>query len=215
MECAFPLSIPEGVTLGIEYVLHSIRWAKLAGCPRVDTTDDRFKPEGMTEREVMDMMRGIYRKIVRVAEDYEIVIDIEPHGYFTTKPDAMAEMLSFADSPYLRLNLDTGNTFIAGQDPVVFVDRFAQKISHVHIKDVSPSLAAASRGGMTGIPISQCAVGDGVNAKNIVTCIEKLAAAGFNGVLSIECEGEGGPMIERSLAWLRDVVAKAGKPVAG
>jgi hypothetical protein len=30
---------------------------------------------------------------------------------------------------------------------------------------------------------------------------------GFQGVLSIECEGQGGPMIERSLAWVRELVA--------
>ena len=41
IDAAFPLSIPEGATLGVEYVMRTIRWAKLAGCPRVDTTDDR------------------------------------------------------------------------------------------------------------------------------------------------------------------------------
>ncbi len=30
-----------------------------------------------------------------------------------------------------------------------------------------------------------------------------LAESGYDGVLSMECEGQGGPMIEKSLAWLR------------
>jgi len=207
IDAAFPLSLPEGATLGVEYVLHTIRWAKLAGCPRIDTTDDRFPPKDMTERETLDMMRGLYRRIVRVAEEYEITINIEPHGYFTTKPAYMAEMLSFGDSPWLRMNMDTGNTFIAGQDPVAFLDSLIGKVSHVHIKDVSASLAAAARGELTGIAVSHAALGDGVNAANIVKCIEKLLASGYDGVLSIECEGQGGPMIEKSLAWLRGVVA--------
>ena len=59
---------------------------------------------------------------------------------------------------------------------------------------------------MTGIAVSHCALGDGVNAANIIRCIEMLVAAGYSGVLSIECEGQGGPMIEKSLAWLRGVV---------
>jgi sugar phosphate isomerase/epimerase len=208
IDAAFPLSLPEGATLGVEYILHTIRWAKLAGCPRVDTTDDRNAPQGMTERETLDMMRGLYRRIVRVAEDYEITINIEPHGHFTTRPEFMAEMLAFADSPYLRMNMDTGNTFIAGQDPVAFLERFADKVSHVHIKDVSDSLAAAARGELTGIAVSHSALGDGVNAENIVRAIELLARKGYDGVLSIECEGQGGPMIEKSLAWLRGVVAR-------
>jgi len=208
VDAAFPLSVPEGATLGVEYVLHTIRWAKLAGCPRIDTTDDRLPPKGMTDRETLDMMRGLYRRIVQVAEEYEIIINIEPHGYYTTKPAYMAEMLAFADSPFLRMNMDTGNTFIAGQDPVAFLDSLIAKVSHVHIKDVSQSLAADARGELTGIAVSHCALGDGVNAGNIIACIEKLLAAGYDGVLSVECEGQGGPMIEKSLAWLREVVGR-------
>jgi len=145
------------------------------------------------------MMRNLYQQIVRVAEAYEVTINIEPHGYFTTKPDYMAEMLDFADSPFLRMNMDTGNNFIAGQDPVAFLDRFMTRVNHVHIKDVSESLAAVARGELTGIAVSHSALGDGVNAANIIRGIEKLVAAGYSGVLSIECEGQGGPMIERSL----------------
>jgi len=208
LDAAFPLSRPEGATLGVEYILHTLRWAHVAGCPRIDTTDDRFKPQGMTERECLSHMRGIYRQVLKYAELYRIVINIEPHGYFTTKPEFMEEMLSFADSPCLHMNMDTGNTFIAGQDPVAFLERFQDRIDHVHIKDVSSSLAAASRGELTGIAVSHCAIGDGVNAANIRPSLEVLAAAGYGGVLSLECEGQGGPMIDRSLAWVRSLLAE-------
>ncbi len=205
IDAAFPLSLPEGATLGVEYAINTIRWAKSAGCPRVDTTDDRNRPQDASDREVMEHMRRCYRQILRVAEAHEITVNIEPHGYYTTKPDFMAEMLAFANSPWLRLNMDTGNTFIAGQDPVGFLDRFRQHVSHVHIKDVSESLAASARGELTGIAVSHCAIGDGVNAENIKRCIESLMRSGYDGILSMECEGQGGPMIERSLAWLRGV----------
>jgi len=214
LDAAFPMSLAEGATLGVEYVLHSLRWAKLAGCPRIDTTDDRNAPPGLTEREALDLMRRSYQQILRVAEAYETVINIEPHGYFTTKPDFMAEMLAFVDSPFLRLNMDTGNTFIAGQDPVAFLDRFKAKVSHVHVKDVSPSLAAAARGELTGIAVSHCAIGEGVNADNIRRCVDILVGMRFEGVLSMECEGQGGPMIERSLAWVRRLVADANARMA-
>jgi sugar phosphate isomerase/epimerase len=160
----------------------------------------------MTDREALDHMRRIYTQIVRVAETYEITINIEPHGYFTTKPWFMEEMLSFVDSPYLGMNMDTGNTYIAGQDPVAFLEKFKQRVGHVHIKDVSPSLAESARGDLTGIAVSHCAIGDGVNADNIRRCVEILAACGYTGVLSLECEGSGGPMIERSLAWVRQML---------
>ena len=206
VDAAFPLSTPEGATLGVEYVLHTIPWAKLAGCPRIDTTDDHKRPEGMTDREVMEQMRQIYRRILRTAEAYQVTINIEPHGYYTTKPDFLAEMLSFVDSPYLRLNMDIGNVFIAGQNPVKFVEQFHDKISHVHVKDVSQTLATESHGELTGIGNSQCAIGDGVNAANVRTCVELLASRGYRGVLTIECEAQGG-LIESSLAWMRQLIA--------
>ena len=206
LDAAFPLSRPEGASLGVEYVLHTIRWAHIVGCPRIDTTDDRFQPASMTDREALDHMRRIYTQIVRVAESYKIAINIEPHGYFTTKPWFMEEMLSFVDSPYLGMNMDTGNTFIAGQDPVAFLEKFQERVDHVHIKDVSSSLYESARGQLTGIAVSHCAIGEGVNADNIRRCVEILSASGYSGVLSLECEGLGGPMIEKSLDWLRGVV---------
>ena len=212
LDAAFPLSRPEGITLGVEYILHSIRWAKLAGCPRIDTTDDRFPPAGMSEREAIEHMRRIYMQVLPVAEAYDIIINIEPHGHFTTKPEFMAEMLNFSDSPYLRLNMDTGNTFIAGQDPVKYLKKFIKKVSHVHLKDVSESLAAAARGKDTGIAASHCSLGGGVNADNIRTCLAVLRDSGYTGALSIECEGQGGPMIEQSLTWLRKTLAELNIP---
>jgi sugar phosphate isomerase/epimerase len=207
LDAAFPLSRPEGPTLGVEYILRTLRWAHVAGCPRLDTTDDRFQPRGMTERECLEQMRKIYRHVIRYAELYKIVINIEPHGYFTTKPEFMEEMLAFTDSPYLGMNMDTGNTFIAGQDPVRFLEKFKRRVNHVHIKDVSPSLAGSARGELTGIAVSHCAIGEGVNAENIRRCVDLLASSGYAGVLSLECEGQGGPMIDRSLAWVRGLLA--------
>jgi sugar phosphate isomerase/epimerase len=207
LDAAFPLSLPEGATLGVEYILHTLRWAKLVGCRFIDTTDARDRPPGMTDQETLAHMKRIYRQVVPVAEQYEIIINIEPHGYYTTKPEFMEEMLSFCDSPHLMMNMDTGNTFIAGQDPVAFLRRFKDRVSHFHIKDVSPSLAASSKGELTGIAVSHCAIGDGVNAENIVQCLDILRQMGYSGVVSLECEGQGGPMLEKSLGWVRKVLS--------
>lgn len=211
IDAAFPVSLPEGSTLGVRYIINTIRWAKLAGCRHVDTTDDRFAPPGLTDSQAMEMMKRIYGEVVDIAARYDVIIDIEPHGYYTTKPEFMEKMLNFVDSPYLRMNMDTGNTFIAGQDPVAFLTKFKNKVAHVHVKDVSESLAASMRGELTGIAVSQCAIGDGVNGANIRKCFDILADIGFDGVVSLECEGQGGPMIEKSLAFVRQIVNDANK----
>ncbi len=213
VDAAYPLSGKDGPLYGVPYVLKTLQWAKLTGCDKIATTDGLDKPEGLDDDEAMALMRRSYQQIVEVAEVYEISINIEVHGYFTTNPERLAEMLDFCDSPYLGLNLDTGNSFIAGQDPVAFARRFKDRISHVHVKDVSQSLAAAVRGEETGIAVSQCALGDGANADNIRGCLEVLRDSGFTGVLSMECEGQGGPMIEKSLAWVRDTLRELNIPI--
>jgi inosose dehydratase len=203
LDAAYPLSGKDGPLYGVPYVLKSIPWAKHAGCERIATTDGLHQPEDLSDGEAMEMMKRSYAQILEVAEAYEITVNIEVHGYFTTNPDMLERMLHFCDSPFLRLNLDTGNSFIAGRDPVAFCRRLQEYVNHVHIKDVSSSLAAAVRGEQTGIAVSQCAIGDGVNADNIRSVLQILRERGYDGVLSMECEGQGGPMIERSLAWLR------------
>ncbi len=212
VDAAYPLSGPCGPTLGLPYVLKSIPWARHAGCDRVATTDGMQKPEGLDDEAAMELMKGVYQRIVECAEAYDVTITIEVHGYFTTNPDMVERMLDFVDSPKLRMNFDTGNTFIAGRDPVEFCKRFIDRIAHVHVKDVSASMAEAMRGKDTGIAISHCAIGDGVNAENIKTCLGLLRDRGFDGVLSLECEGQGGPLIERSLAWVRATLAELGIP---
>lgn len=210
VDAAYPLSGKDGPLRGVPYVMKSIQWAHLIGCPYVDTTDGMHAPQGLDDNQAMELMKRSYEQIVEVAEAHQITVNIEPHGHFTTRPEMMARMLDFCDSPYLRMNMDTGNTFIAGQDPVAFLRRFLDRVSHVHIKDVAESLAMAKQGEQTGIAVSQCAIGDGVNADNIRQCLVLLRDRDFDGVVSIECEGQGGPMIERSLAWVRQTFTELG-----
>lgn len=208
VDAAYPLSGEDGPLRGVPYVIKAIAWAAQIGCPCVDTTDGLQAPEGLKDHEAMRLMKRSYEQILRVAEAHQIIVNIEPHGYFTTNPDRMEEMQAFSSSPYLRMNMDTGNTFIAGQDPVAFLKRLVKRVSHVHVKDVSESLAKAVRGGQTGIAVSQCSLGEGVNAGNINHCLKLLRDSGYSGVLSIECEGQAGPMIEQSLAWLRQTLSQ-------
>jgi sugar phosphate isomerase/epimerase len=213
LDAAYPLSLPNADSLGTRYIINSIRWASLAGCTHIDTTDHMHKPAGLTDDQAMEMMKRIYGEVLETAVHYNMIINIEPHGYYTTKPDFMAQMLNFFDTPLLRMNMDTGNTFIAGQDPVAFLTRFKDRVSHVHVKDVSQTLAASLRGELTGIAVSQTAIGDGVNVDNIKKCFDILVDIGYDGIVSIECEGQGGPMIEKSLAWVRDLVADANQRI--
>jgi sugar phosphate isomerase/epimerase len=41
---------------------------------------------------------------------------------------------------------------------------------------------------------------------NIRECVKLLVEAGYDGVLSLECEGQGGPMLERSRQWVNELI---------
>jgi sugar phosphate isomerase/epimerase len=200
---AYPITGPLGATFGVRYAQRAIQFASAIGCPRVDTTDGQFKPEGYTDEDVLAITKENYKQIIEWAEDYGITVNIETHGPYTNDPEILEQMLNFGDSSRLGFNLDTGNTFIAGGNPVDFLKRFLPKLNYMHIKDVSESLAAALRGEDTGIAMSESPIGQGVNAGNISECIKLLKEADWSGVLSVECLGTD-ENLEASISWLRE-----------
>lgn len=202
IDAAYPMSGPDGQYRGIPYTIEAVKFARAVGAPCVDTTDGATKPAGYSDAEVMVLMKQYYRVMLEWAESHEIILNIEPHGPYTNNPDVMEELFASFDSPWLGLNFDTGNTFIAGNDPVKFLRRFRHKLRHCHIKDVSEELAKAVRGEETGIATSVVGIGEGVNAENIAGCIEILKEINYDGVISIECEAAPGK-VEQSLEWLR------------
>jgi sugar phosphate isomerase/epimerase len=208
IDAAYPITGPMGATVGVRYAQRAIAFAHLIGCPRVDTTDGQFKPEGYTDDEVMAITKQNYRQILEWAEDFEVVVNIETHGPYTNDPELLDRMLNFFDTPWLRFNLDTGNTFIAGGNPVDFLQRFLPKLSYLHIKDVSESLAAAMRGEETGIAMSESPIGSGVNAQNIAACLQILKKEKWDGVISIECSGTD-ENLTASIEWLRKQLGQA------
>ncbi len=210
LDAAFPMSRPEGPSVAVPYVIAAIRWSALAGCPMVDTTDGLEKPEGYSEEAVLAAMREGYARIMETAERYGITVTIETHGFFTGRPEYMERMLDFVDSPLLRMTFDTGNVFIAGQDPAAFLRRFVERVVHVHVKDVAPALSQSSRGKQSGIGMSHSAIGEGENAENIIECLKVLMESKFSGAVSVECDAAGGPVMEQSLSWFGETADSLG-----
>ena len=203
---SYPMMGPNGSAFGVQYVQQSIRFAAEVGCPMVDTVDGAFEIPGLSLDEVFRITCDNYRQCLPWAEDYNVVINIETHGPYTSNQDFMLRLFEHFDSPYLRFNFDTGNTFIAGKDPLEFCKAFRKYLSHCHIKDVSPALAAAVRGEETGIGSSEVPVGGGVNADNIRAVIRYLQETDWDGAVSLECSGTD-ENTRKSLEFMRSVVA--------
>ena len=206
IDAAYPMMGPDGSTHGVPYVQQAIRFAAEIGCPIVDTTDGARKTEGYTDEAVFRITCENYKQCLAWAEDYDVIINVEPHGPYTNDGEFMERLFTHFESEHLGLNLDTGNTFIAGNDPVAYLKRFRKYLCHAHIKDVSQGLATAIQGQETGIACSEVPIGGGVNANNIKQCIQHLQETDWNGVLSIECSGTD-ENIRGSIEFLRGVLA--------
>jgi sugar phosphate isomerase/epimerase len=207
---SYPMMGPNGSAFGVPYVQQSIRFAAELGCPMVDTVDGAFETPGMSRKEVFRVTCDNYAQCLPWAESYKVIINVEPHGPYTNDIEFMERLFKHFDSAWLRCNFDTGNTFIAGHDPLDYLKALRPYVSHCHVKDVSAELAAAARGEETGIGSSIVPVGGGVNAGNVKRCIEHLQKTKWDGVVSIECHGSD-QNTEASVRWMREVVQAKGK----
>lgn len=188
----------------IDFIQRGILFSSHLGVPCVDTTDGKFKTEGMSDKEQLDYIKYHLRQCLPYAENHKVIINVEPHGPFTTKPEILLEIVEYFESEYVQINFDTGNTFISGQDPLEFLKAVRKYVNHVHVKDVSKELAEAARGKSTGISASTVHIGEGVNAPNISKCIQYLSETDWDGVLSIESDGEDN--VVKSLAWMKSQI---------
>ncbi|MBE3101344.1 MAG: sugar phosphate isomerase/epimerase [Firmicutes bacterium] len=185
---SYPMMGFDGAVYGVQYVQQCIRFARDLGCPKVDTTDSG-RVYDMPREDILKQTIRNYQECLKWAEDYKIIINVEPHGPYTGDIDFMQKLFSHFESEYLRFNMDTGNTYIQGNDPLEFLKTLRKYVTHAHIKDVSAGLAAALRGEATGIGVSEVGIGEGVNADNIKKCIQFLKETNWDGDVSIECSG--------------------------
>ena len=198
-----PLMRPE---ISVPYLEKAIRFAAAIGAPVVNT-DEGIRPAWVSLDEAWPVMKYTLTTVLRTAARYGIYIGIEPHQSISTTTAGLLRIATLVDSPYLKVNYDTGNAFLGGEDPYEGLKAVLDRLIHVHAKDIAIQHAEAERGKVTGTPVG-CACGDGVI--DWARVISILDEAGFNGVLSCECGTS--EQAKRSLEHLEPLLAKTGQP---
>lgn len=92
----------------------------------------RFEPHGPQ----IDILVAWLKEAVKVAADHGVRLAVENHIDYTS--DECVELLDRVDSPYLGLNLDTGNFLRLLDDPVEGAKKLANRVYATHIKDLKP-----------------------------------------------------------------------------
>ena len=194
-----PLMRPE---ISVPYLQKAIRFAAAIGAPVVNS-DEGIRPEWVSLEEAFPIMKYTLTTVLRTAERYSVSIGIEPHQSISRTTAGLLRIATLVDSPRLRVNYDTGNAYLAGEDPYEGLKAVSHLLVHVHAKDISIRMSEAEKGQVTGTPVG-CACGDGVIDWRKVVAI--LRQAGFSGVLSVEC---GTPeQAARSLAHLNTILSE-------
>lgn len=188
---------------GVAYARRGIRYAREVGTNVVQITENMYPPKWMKEKDAMEIMKVNLRAIAETCDENGVYLGVEQHGPYTARIDKLCKLLDLVDSPWIKVNYDCGNTFLAGTDPYKMLEAVIDKVVHVHAKDISVKQADAERGKVTGTAVG-CACGDGVI--DFMRIATRLKKAGFAGCLSVECGTEDEAV--RSLAHMKKVLAE-------
>lgn len=150
---------------GTAEICKAIKFAAAIGIKDVVTTETDARSawaENLNdEQRVLITAEKLYVP-VQMAGDYGVRLLLEPHGPVTDSIPLMQQLFDTLGHPEpLGVNLDTGNSWLAGTDPVEMARVFKDKIHHVHWKDLSAEWEP-KRGTLYGCGFSTISLGDGV-----------------------------------------------------
>lgn len=163
----------------------------------------RFEPHGPQ----IDILVDWFKEAVKVAEEHDVKMAVENHIDYTA--DECVELLERVGSPYLGLNLDTGNFLRLLDDPVEGTKKLADKVYATHIKDLKPVARVDAR---EWYFFSSTPVGDGLVDNQQIA--QTLYDAGYQGFLAVETdslhpdyEGQEFEAVARSVSNLKRIAA--------
>ena len=195
-----PLCRPD---ISTDYLKQAVRFAMECGAPVICTDDGPSRPAWSSTDENHVLMRYVLEEVLPMAEARGITVALETHAEYTATQAGLDRIFALVNSPALKINFDTGNTYLSGNDPHVWIDRIIDRVSHVHAKDISQDDSDRYRGKVWGM--LGCACGDGViDWERIVDSCRK---APRDIVLSIECISADDAA--KSLAYLTPIVERA------
>jgi len=145
-------------------IMQAIRFAAAIGIRDVVTTETYPKSEWAKnlsyDQCIFTCAEKLYQPC-RMAEDYGVNIIFEPHGPITDSISGIGDVMALLGYPKsLGVNMDTGNSWLGGTDPVELAKIYKDKIYHIHWKDLG-SEWIPKRGTIYGCGFSTIPVGTG------------------------------------------------------
>ena len=145
-------------------IMQAIRFAAAIGVRDVVTTETFPKSEWAKKLSYDQCIFTCAEKLYqpcRMAEDYGVNVIFEPHGPITDSISGIGDVMALLGYPKsLGVNMDTGNSWLGGTDPVELARTYKDKIYHIHWKDLGAEWIP-KRGTVYGCGFSTIPVGTG------------------------------------------------------
>ncbi|UCC50369.1 MAG: sugar phosphate isomerase/epimerase [Anaerolineaceae bacterium] len=192
---------------GTHEITKAIMLAQGMGVEHVVTTEGHPHTNWANNLSFAEQVLVVAEKLyepVRLAGDMGVRVLLEPHGPLTDTIEGMEALFERLGNPEsLGINIDTGNSWLGGSDPVVMAKTFKDRIYHIHWKDL-PAEWEEKRGTMWGCGMGPIALGDGV--VDVAGVFEVLKDAPHVEYSTLEVGGDDN--LIRSYAYLQSLGAE-------
>jgi inosose dehydratase len=131
-----------------------------------------------------------------------------PHAAtFVETPDEVDRLVTETDGARVGICLDVGHYLVGGGDPVEALRRLGPRVTHVHLKDVDPTVLADLRSGvLTGFGRAVKArifTELGAGTLDLLGCLRALADRDYAGWLMVEQDSSWSPPSEAAAIGFR------------
>ena len=169
---------------------------------------------GMGNEGIAQVVRVI-KSLLPFAEQNGIILTMENHykdNYweypeFAQKMDVFTEIVDQIDSPWFGVNYDPSNTVLAGEDPLILLERVKHRVVTMHASDryiksgTIEDLRREENAAGYASRLAHGVIGRGLNDYDAI--FTTLQSVGFDSWISIEDGMNGMDELRESVAFLR------------
>lgn len=161
---------------------------------------------------------GVLKSLLPFAEQHDVVLTMENHykdNYweypeFAQKMDVFVEIVDQIDSPWFGVNFDPSNTLLAGEDPLVLLERVKDRVVTMHASDrylkrgTIEDLRREENAAGYASRLAHGVIGEGLNDYDAIFTV--LRSVGFESWISIEDGINGMDELRQSASFLRSKI---------
>lgn len=142
----------------------------------------KHAPEGTSREDVLETARKAMI-IGKMAYDKGVKLCFHPHWGSTVEKEHEIELFAENTDPkYVHFCIDTAHTQLMDMDPIKIVEKYQDRISYMHLKDVDPDITITPERPMNRFR----ALGQGtVDFKGVY---KKLKEIGYDGTICVELD---------------------------